>query len=113
MLPDADEIATTAWRTLQLPDITALRARLVPEWPIYRLIADQPTPRALAGRIDAIAYDGDRVDVVIDWKSDIDPAEAEMRAHASQLEDYLRATGAARGALVYMTPGLVRWVTLR
>jgi hypothetical protein len=78
--PDADEIAATAWRTLQLPDVTALRTRLVPEWPIYRLIADQPTPRALAGRIDAIAYEGDRVDVVIDGKSDIDRAEAEMRA---------------------------------
>jgi hypothetical protein len=77
------------------------------------LSADQPTPRALAGRIDAIADEGDRVDVGIDWKSDIDPAEAEMRAHASQLEDYLRAAGSARGALVYMTPGLVRWVTLR
>jgi hypothetical protein len=30
--------------------------------------------------------------------------------HAAQLEDYLSATGAARGALVYMTAGFVRWV---
>ena len=29
-LPDADEIAATAWRTLQLPDIAALRERLTP-----------------------------------------------------------------------------------
>jgi hypothetical protein len=48
--------------------------------------------------------------VVIDWKSDVDPDETDMRFHAGQLEDYLRATGAARGALVYMTPGFVRWV---
>jgi len=34
-----------------------------------------------------------------------------MRVHAGQLEDYLRVTGAPRGALVYMTPGIVRWVT--
>jgi hypothetical protein len=33
-----------------------------------------------------------------------------MRFHAGQLEDYRRATGAARGLLVYMTPGVVRWV---
>ena len=110
-LPDADEIAAVAWRTLQLPDIAALRPRLVPEWPIYALITDRPGPSALAGRIDAIAYDGERVEVVVDWKSDIHPGEAATQAHAGQLEDYLRGTDAARGALVYMTAGLVRWVT--
>lgn len=30
-----------------------------------------------------------------------------MRIHAGQLEDYLRTTGADRGALVYMTVCLV------
>ncbi len=34
-----------------------------------------------------------------------------MRDHASQLEDYLRVTGAPRGAVIYMTSGIVRWVT--
>ena len=48
--------------------------------------------------------------MVVDWKSDVDPSDADIRFHAGQLEDYLRATGAPRGALVYMTPGLVRWV---
>jgi hypothetical protein len=38
-LPDCDEIAATAWRTLQLPDIVTLRARLAPEWPIYAMFA--------------------------------------------------------------------------
>jgi PD-(D/E)XK nuclease superfamily len=109
-LPDAGEIAATTWRTLQLPEVAALRTRLVPEWPIYGLFADGGDPRALAGRIDAIAYEGDRAEVVIDWKSDVDPDETEMRLHAEQLEDYLRATGATRGALVYMTPGFIRWV---
>ena len=37
-LPDADEIAAVAWRTLQLPDIAALRERLVAEWPVYALL---------------------------------------------------------------------------
>lgn len=111
-LPDADEIAATAWRTLQLPDVAALRERLTPEWPIYALL-EGLKPRALAGRIDAIAYAGDRAEAVIDWKSDVDPSDADIRLHAGQLEDYLRETGAPRGALVYMTPGLVRWVVGR
>ncbi|MBN9560761.1 MAG: UvrD-helicase domain-containing protein [Alphaproteobacteria bacterium] len=109
-LPDADEIAATAWRTLQLPDVAALRGRMTPEWPVYGLLEGGSKPRALAGRIDAIAYAGDRAEVVIDWKSDVDPSDADIRLHAGQLEDYLRATGAPRGTLVYMTPGLVRWV---
>jgi hypothetical protein len=102
----------TAWRTLQLPDIAALRARLFPEWPIYALLSDRASPSALAGRIDAIAYEGDHTEAVIDWKSDIDPDETDMRRHARQLEDYLRATGTVRGALVYMTLGVVRWITV-
>ncbi len=77
---------------------------------MYGLVADGGGPKALAGRIDAIAYEGDRAEVVIDWKSDVVPDETDMRFHAGQLEDYLRSTGAARGALVYMTPGFVRWV---
>jgi ATP-dependent exoDNAse (exonuclease V) beta subunit len=112
-LPDADEIAATAWRTLQLPSIAALRARLTPEWPVYTLLEDSSKPRALAGRIDAIAYAGDRAEVVVDWKSDVDPSDADIRFHAGQLADYLQATGALRGALVYMTPGLVHWVSER
>lgn len=35
-----------------------------------------------------------------------------MRGYASQLGDYLRATGASRGALVYMTIGAVHWVSV-
>ncbi len=111
VLPDGDEIAACVWRTLQLPDIAALRARLVPEWPVYALVADGTSRSALAGRIDAIAFEDDQIEVVLDWKSDIDPDETDMRRHAGRLEDYLRATGARRAALVYMTPGVVWWVT--
>ncbi|ESZ13074.1 hypothetical protein X737_26720 [Mesorhizobium sp. L48C026A00] len=109
-LPEADEIASTAWRTLHLPEIAALRPGLVPEWPIYALLADASEPTALAGRIDAVALEEGRAAVVLDWKSDIAPTEEDMRIHAGQLEDYLRTTGARRGALVYMTLGTVRWV---
>jgi ATP-dependent exoDNAse (exonuclease V) beta subunit len=109
-LPEADEIAATAWRTLQLPEIAVLRPRLVPEWPVYAMLGNAVTPTALAGRIDAVLLDADKPSVVLDWKSDIAPTDEEVRIHAGQLQDYLRATGAPRGALVYMTPGVVRWV---
>jgi ATP-dependent exoDNAse (exonuclease V) beta subunit len=111
-LPDP-EIAATAVRTLALPEIAALRPSLVPEWPIYARLADQPKATALAGRIDAIALEDGQASVVLDWKSDVAPSEQDMREHAGQLSEYLRAAGAPRGAIVYMTPGLVRWVTLR
>lgn len=109
-LPDAEEIASTVWRTLQLPDIAALRPRLVPEWPVYSLLADRREPTALAGRIDAVALNNGHAEVVLDWKSDIALTDQDMRIHAGQLADYLQVTGASRGALVYMTPGTVRWV---
>lgn len=86
---------------------------MIPEWPVYDVLENRPTPAALAGRIDAMAYDGDRADIVVDWKSDVDPSDKDMRVHAGQLADYLRVTGASRGALVYMTPGVIRWVTPR
>lgn len=110
VLPNPEEIGATVLHTLQLPEVAALRDRLIPEWPVYGLLAGRAEPSALAGRIDAIAFACDAAEVVVDWKSGIDPTEADMRLHAGQLEDYLRATGAARGAVVYMTPGTVRWV---
>ncbi len=109
-LPEADEIASTAWRTLQLPDISALRSQLIPEWPIYALLADTGTPTALTGRIDAVAFEDDKASIVLDWKSDIAPTEKDIRDHEAQLETYVRVTDAPRAALVYMTPGVVRWV---
>ena len=109
-LPDPDEIAMTAVRTLALPEIAALRPNLVPEWPIYAMLEDELEPTALAGRIDAIALEGGQRSVVVDWKSDVAPSEQDMREHARQLSDYLTAIGASRGALVYMTSGTIRWV---
>lgn len=112
-LPDPDEIGATALRTLALPEIAALRPNLVPEWPIYITLTNAPDPTALAGRIDAIAFEGGEPSAVLDWKSDVAPTEEDMRDHTRQITDYLEATGAPRGALVYMTLGAVRWVARR
>ena len=103
-LPDADEIAATAWRTLQLPEIAAHARPARPGMAdLHFECRSRQSPTALAGRIDAIAYDNERPEIVVDWKSDIDPSERDMRERTGQMEEYLRATGAPRGALVYMT----------
>ncbi|WP_179077465.1 hypothetical protein, partial [Bradyrhizobium elkanii] len=60
---------------------------------------------------DAIARD-DEGTIVFDWKSDVDPKEADFSAYRRQLGHYLRATGSTRGAIVYMTSGHVDWVGL-
>ncbi|TIP11325.1 exodeoxyribonuclease V subunit beta [Mesorhizobium sp.] len=106
-LPEAPEMARTALRTYELPDLAPIRASLVPELPIWS--ADPP--RYLAGRADAASIVGDRVSVVVDWKSDVNPTAMTHGAHVAQLHDYLRVTGAPRGVLVYMSTGQVVWVT--
>jgi hypothetical protein len=43
----------------------------------------------------------------------VDPFEGEMRqesAYGEQLRDYLEATGAQRGAVVFLTLGEVAWI---
>ena len=109
-IPDPDEIAATTARTLALPEIAAVRPNLVPEWPIYAMLAGPPAPTALAGRIDAMVIENGKPTIVFDWKSDVAPTAEDMRDHAGQLSDYLRAAGAPRGAIVYMTTGVIRWV---
>lgn len=94
------EIAATALKTLHLPDIVAYRGRMVAELPIYAAASDDDL---IAGRADAVAHD---------WKSDVAPKEAEFAAYRNQLGQYLRAVGARKGAIVYMTTGKVDWVRL-
>ncbi|WP_225140392.1 UvrD-helicase domain-containing protein [Bradyrhizobium sp. NBAIM14] len=104
--PDAVEMAEVALRTLALPELAPFLALLVPEVPLW---AANP-PRYLAGRADAAAIEGERIALVIDWKSDVDPTAAAHSAHVAQLRDYLSVTGAERGAIVYMSAAQVSWV---
>ena len=110
ILPDKDEIAATALRALRLPGIAELRPALVPELTLFGSTAEDGSQTALSGRADAIAFEGQKAGVVVDWKSDVAPTAEDMRVHAGQLRQYLAAAGAGRGALVYMTLGAVHWV---
>jgi ATP-dependent exoDNAse (exonuclease V) beta subunit len=106
--PDPTECATTALRARELPAIAALWPTLEPEVAIY---SSDPHGVLLAGRVDAISVVDGRIDAVLDWKSDLEPAAAERAAHVGQLSDYLKAVGAPRGAIVYLTLNEVVWVT--
>jgi hypothetical protein len=50
------------------------------------------------------------IDLVIDWKTDVDPSPLQIGLYREQLHDYLAATGAAEGLLVFVTTGQLVWV---
>lgn len=105
---DPAEAAATALRTMQLPDIAPLRRRLVPELAVW---SSSPNGAGLvSGRSDALLVEGGRVSAVFDWKSDVAPSAQDRTKYLAQLSDYLAATGAERGAIVFMTLGEVVWL---
>jgi len=107
LAPDVSELAATALRTLHSPVIAELRPCLVAEVPVW---SNSASDTYLAGRADAVAVADGAVSVVIDWKSDVAPSAKERASYVGQLTDYLVATGALKGALVYMSIGEIVWV---
>ena len=105
-LPEPAELAKTALRTLHLPEIAALRPKLVPELAIWSATEGE----LIAGRVDATAYDGAAPSVVLDWKSDLRPTSQDRAQYRRQLQEYMLAMGADRGAVVYMSLGEIAWV---
>ena len=102
------ELAGCVVRALSLPDIADLRPRLVPEVPVYSTDSAGAEERVTAGVADAVAFGSDGTpEVVIDWKSDVDPTPATLQHYCSQVRAYLDASDAARGLVVMMTSGVV------
>jgi hypothetical protein len=106
-LPEPEEMANTALETYRLPELAPFVRDLVPEFSLWS--ADPP--HYVAGRADAASVTGEGVSLVVDWKSDTDHRLPDHPVHAAQLRDYLRVTGAKKGALVYMSLKTVVWVT--
>jgi hypothetical protein len=67
----------------------------------------------IAGRADALAVRNGSIEAALDWKSDVNPTPSIRAGYARQLRRYLSATGAPRGALVFMSLGEIVWVQLR
>ncbi len=100
-LPIPGELATTALQTFQLPYVQRLLPVLVPELAVW---GELESGNLLAGRVDAMAIENGKVLEVLDWKSDRD-TDLHRAAYVRQLQRYLQATSAPRGAIVYMTTG--------
>lgn len=105
--PDPAEMARTALRTFAHKELQPYLAKLVPEIPLYGARSDTIL---VSARADAIAFDAGVPVAAFDWKSDIAPTSDDHDGYSSQLLEYLELIGAAKGAVVYMTSGEVRWV---
>ncbi|MFZ2982976.1 MAG: UvrD-helicase domain-containing protein [Sphingobium sp.] len=102
----ADEIAVTVGRTLALPEIAAIRPRLVPELPVYGSSEDDCCELATFGIVDALCIGEDgKPELVIDWKSDVNPSAAALDHYRSQVLRYLEVTGIPKGMVVFVTSG--------
>lgn len=104
----AAELADCVLRTLALPEIVALRPSLVPEFPVYASAMIETQEEAMSGIADAIAFGPDGLpEVVIDWKSDVDPSTEIIEHYRAQVSAYLDMTRTKRGLIVMMTSGVV------
>ena len=102
------ELAGCVVRALSLPDIVTLRPGLMPEFPVYASTLTDTHERVMAGIADAIAFDSHGApQVVVDWKSDVNPAPETLDHYCSQVRAYLDMTKTKRGLVVVMTSGIV------
>jgi exodeoxyribonuclease-5 len=108
------ELANSVLRALAIPEVAALRPRLMPEFPVYSVAMNLDQEEVIAGFADAIAFDPSGVpQIVVDWKSDVAPSAETIEHYRSQVRTYLDTTGAERGLIVLMTLGTVIPVTRR
>ena len=104
--PHPSELAATTLRALAIPEIAACRSRLVPEMTIFSAHANADHTIYVGGVVDALARQADgSTDLVIDWKTDVDPDLQQIELYRGQVRDYLDATGAPEGLLVFVTTG--------
>jgi ATP-dependent helicase/nuclease subunit A len=113
--PCPKEMTKTVLNTLALPIVQENRSRILPEVNVHGLGNRETTSlNLISGVADALVVnDGGRVDLIIDWKSDVEPNAAVSKEHCAQLRQYLKATSCPSGAIVYMTLGRVDAVGTR
>ena len=96
-------MAALVVRTLNRPEIASLRPRLLPECWVYGSEENGRKTSITAGIADAVALDGEgRIDVVVDWKSDTVVRENQVSMYRGQVREYLKATGAKAGLIVFL-----------
>ena len=106
--PSNAEMAATIMRALQLPEVAVLRPRLVPEFRVYASTIEGCAATLTAGIADAVAIDEEgRIDVVVDWKSDVNPGIKQIAMYRQQVRDYLQSTAAPIGLVVLLSSGRI------
>jgi hypothetical protein len=89
-----------------------LRPILTSEFPVYFSTVVGDVEQVATGLADAIGLGPEgRPEVVIDWKSDVQPSPEAIEHYRAQVRAYLDMTGAARGLIVLVTSGEIVAVT--
>jgi ATP-dependent exoDNAse (exonuclease V) beta subunit len=92
--PHAPELAATVRRALGIPEVAALRHRLLPEMTVFSAEPAVQGTIYVGGIADALALDeGKNVDVAVDWKTDVELTVEVVDLYRQQVRDYLAATG--------------------
>lgn len=103
-----EELAVCVTRTLAVAEVAALRPALLAEFPVYALRGENAELLATAGIADALTVNSEgRPLVVVDWKSDVNPAQQTLDHYRAQVRAYLDRTGAEQGLIVLMTSATV------
>ena len=104
-------MAAMVVRTLNRPEIASLRPRLAPECWVYGSDVNGQETSITAGVADAVVLDDEgRIDVVVDWKSDTVVRENQVSMYRRQVRDYLKATGATTGLIVFLNSDRIETV---
>ena len=108
-----DEVARVVVRTLTLPEISAVRDRLVPELPVLASDHVDGVEVATTGVVDALCLgESGEPEMIIDWKSDVDPDPTVAEQYRGQVKRYLEVTGTPAGMVVFVTTGTILSVSL-
>jgi exodeoxyribonuclease-5 len=106
------EMAQSVRRGLALPEIRRVRDRLVAECTIAASFVTDGREDITLGVADAVVLDPDgSIALVVDWKSDVEPAPATVAHYRSQVGAYLKATRAGKGLIVFLTSGRTEHVS--
>jgi exodeoxyribonuclease-5 len=105
-----EELANTVLRTLALPEVAALKPRLIPEITVFGGSRNGMVEILVSGIADALAWDENgKIEAIVDWKSDVDVNPDRVVHYLEQLRMYRQETGAERALLVFMTPSKVMY----
>jgi len=95
-----------------MPEIAALRPRLIAELPVYGIGEEDAVELATFGVVDALCVSADGTpELVIDWKSDVSPSASAANHYRQQVSRYLEVTGIPAGLVVFVSTGELLQVT--